>query len=226
MGLAHPKRGERDMADGFAALLRGRIGKELSFSGYQFERANTEEDRIAAYRFRHRVFLEEGFIDPGDFKDELFTDQFDETSEHILVYSEDRELVGTTRFVCPSKIGFPTEHLFDFDEPDVARDRLGEFGRLAIDSEHRGDKRYPMLGMIKMVYECILERSISHIYAFMPAMLVESYTALGLVSHRLDSRPPTKVILDRRAGMRRYFERNEIQAVLFSLREMEATVGV
>ena len=78
------------MAGGFAALLRGRIGKELSFSGYQFERANTEEDRIAAYRFRHRVFLEEGFIDPGDFEDELFTDQFDETSEHILVYSEDQ----------------------------------------------------------------------------------------------------------------------------------------
>lgn len=226
MGLTHPKRGEGDMAEGFAAFLRGRVGKDLSFAGYQFERANTEEDRIAAYRFRHRVFLEEGFIDPGDFDDELFRDQFDETSEHILVFSEDRKLVGTTRFVCPSEIGFPTEYLFDFNEPEVARDRLGEFGRLAIDLEHRGDKRAPMLGMIKMVYECILERDISHVYAFMPPKLVQSYTALGLVSHRLDSMPPTQNILNRRARMRGYFERNEIHAVLFSLREMEDAVGV
>ena len=83
-----------------------------------------------------------------------------------------------------------------------------------------------MRGMIKKVYECILERDISHVYAFRRPELVKSYTALGLVSHRLDSRPPTKVILDRRAGMRGYFERNEIQAVLFGLREMEETVGV
>jgi hypothetical protein len=214
------------MADGFAELLRARVGKELDFGGYHFRRAEREDDREAAYRLRHDVFVEEGFIDPSDFEEGLFRDQFDDTSSHLLVYDGYGEVIGTTRFVLPSALGFPTEYLFEFERPRVSRDRLGEFGRLGILPEHRGGARVPMLGLVKMVYEVILELDITHVYAFMPSKLVASYTALGLVSHPLDVRPPSPEILDRRAPMRGYFARDEIQAVLFGLREMEEVIGV
>lgn len=214
------------MTDGFAELLRGRVGKELDYGGYHFRRAGREDEREAAYGLRHDVFAEERFIDPSDFPGGLFRDQFDETSAHLLVYDGHGDLIGTTRFVLPSALGFPTEYLFEFERPPVSRERLGEFGRLAILREHRGGTRVPMLGLVKMVYEVILELDITHVYAFMAPQLVASYTALGLVSHALDVRPPSPEILKRRAPMRGYFADNEIQAVLFSLREMEEVIGV
>jgi N-acyl-L-homoserine lactone synthetase len=214
------------MAIGFAELLRGRIGKELDYGGYHFRRAGRDDEREAAYRLRHNVFAEEGFIDPSDFEEGLFRDQFDDTSAHLMVYDGHGEVIGTTRFVLPSALGFPTEYLFEFERPPLRRERLGEFGRLAILSEHRGGARIPMLGLVKMVYEVILELDITHVYAFMHPKLIASYTALGLVSHRLDVQPPSPEILERRAPMRRYFALNEIQAVLFDLREMEEVIGV
>ncbi len=83
-----------------------------------------------------------------------------------------------------------------------------------------------MLGLVKMVYEVILEQDITHVYAFMAPRLIASYTALGLVSHPIDTRPPGPDEIARRAPMRSYFEDPEIQPVLFSLREMEDVIGV
>lgn len=214
------------MAEHFASLLRERVGKEFDHGGYRFRRAESEQEREQAYRLRQAVFAEEGFIDPASFGEGLFRDSFDEVSSHILVLDESSALVGTTRFVLPSPLGFPTEHLFAFEPPELPRDRLGEFGRLAIARGHRGGARTPMLGLVKMVYEVILERDISHVYAFMNPRLIASYTALGLVSHPIDADEPCARIRERRAPMRCYFETQEIQPVLFSLREMEDVIGV
>ena len=214
------------MAEGFAELLRGRVGKELHFSGYHFTRAERPAEREEAFRLRQRIFLEEGFIDAQLFRDRVFTDAFDEVASHILVRDEAGTLVGTTRFVLPSELSFPTEHFFEFERPTIARERMGEFGRLAIAKGHRGGARTPMLGLIKMVYEVILERDITHVYAFMAPKLIGSYTALGLVSHPIVAAEPSPEILERRLPMRPYFESQEIQPVLFSLREMEDVIGV
>lgn len=214
------------MADDFAKLLRGRIGKELDHGGYRFLRAERPEELEVAFRLRQAVFEEEGFIDPQRYRGRTFRDDFDDVSAHILVWTAAGELIGTTRFVLPTSLGFPTEHFFAFDRPEVPRARLGEFGRLAIAKAHRGGARTPMLGLVKMVYEVILEQDISHVYAFMAPRLVSSYNALGLVSHRIRLGVPSVEMLERRSPMRPYFESQEIVPVLFSLREMEGVIGV
>ncbi len=214
------------MSSPLAALMNQRVGRQFEFGGYHFRRADTEAERLAAFRLRHAVFSEEGFIRAEEFPSGAFHDEFDGVSEQILVHDVAGRLVGTTRFVLPSDLGFPTERLFDFEAPDVSRERMGEYGRLAIGPGHRGGTRAPMLGMLKAVFEVMLEHGITHVYAFMPPKLAASYTALGCVSVPLRTRPTRVETTRRRHPMRDYFERQHVAPVLFSLAEMMVAVGV
>lgn len=214
------------MSSPLAALMNQRVGKQFAFGGYHFRRAENEEERVGAFRLRHAVFSEEGFIRADEFPSGAFHDAFDAVSEQILVHDAAGALVGTTRFVLPSDLGFPTERFFDFDAPDVPRDKLGEYGRLAIAPGHRGGGRAPMLGMLKAVFEVMLEHGITHVFAFMPPRLAASYTALGCVSVPLRTQPVRPETALRRHAMRDYFARQEVAPVLFSLGEMMAAVGV
>ena len=214
------------MSSPLAALMNQRVGKQFEFGGYHFRRAHSEAERLGAFRLRHAVFSEEGFIRAEEFPSGAFHDEFDDVSEQILVHDAAGALVGTTRFVLPSELGFPTERYFDFEAPDVPRERMGEYGRLAIGPGHRGGTRAPMLGMLKAVFEVMLEHGITHVYAFMPPKLAASYTALGCVSVPLRTRPTRVVTTQRRHAMRDYFARQHVAPVLFSLAEMMVAVGV
>lgn len=214
------------MSSPLAALMNERVGQRFEFGGYHFRRAETQDERVDAFRLRHSVFSEEGFIRAEEFPSGAFHDEFDDVSEQILVHDAGGTLVGTTRFVLPSDLGFPTERFFDFETPDVPRERMGEYGRLAIGPEHRGGTRAPMLGMLKAVFEVMLEHGITHVYAFMPPKLAASYTALGCVSVPLRTRPTRVVTAQRRHAMRDYFARQHVAPVLFSLAEMMVAVGV
>ena len=214
------------MSSPLAALMNQRVGRRFEFAGYHFSRAETEEERRAVFRLRHEVYSEEGFIHAEEFPSGEFRDAFDDVSIQVQVHDPAGTLVGTTRFVLPSELGFPTEHFFDFDPPDVPRERLGEYGRLAIRAGHRGGGRGPMLGMLKAVFEAMLEHQITHVFAFMPPKLAASYAALGCVSVPLRTHPPRPETVQRRHAMRDYFARQEIVPVLFDLAEMMAEVGV
>lgn len=214
------------MSSPLAMLMNQRVGKQFEFGGYRIRRAETERERFGAFRLRHAVFSEEGFIRAEEFPSGAFHDEFDAVSEQILVHDPAGALVGTTRFILPSDLGFPTERFFDFDAPDVPRERIGEYGRLAIGPGHRGGTRAPMLGMLKAVFEIMLEHGITHVYAFMPPKLAASYTALGCVSVPLRTRPTRVETAQRRHAMRDYFARQHVAPVLFSLAEMMVAVGV
>lgn len=214
------------MSSPLAKLMNQRVGSRFEFGGYRVCRAETEEQRLAAFRLRHAVYSEEGFIRAEEFPSGAFRDEFDPVSEQILVHDASGSLVGTTRFVLPSDIGFPTERFFDFDPPDVPHEQIGEYGRLAIGPGHRGGARAPMLGMLKAVFELMLEHSITHVFAFMPPRLAASYTALGCVSVPLRTRPTRRETHQRRHAMRDYFARQEVVPVLFSLAEMMVAIGI
>lgn len=218
--------GRLEVSGSLAALLAGPDAVGFEWGGYRFRRARTREELECVYRLRYEVYCEEEFIEPGDHPERRFEDAFDADSDQLMVLDPDDQLVGTTRFVRPSERGLPTEHLFDFAPPSVPRERIGEFGRLAISKPHRGGARVPMLGLVKMVYGCIRERQITHVMAFLPPKLAASYSALGLVSHRLSMKPTSDATRANRYVMRRYFARQEIHPVLFSIEEMEGVVGV
>lgn len=214
------------MPSPLAALLERRVGECFEFAGYGFRRARTDEERRAAFRLRHEVYSQEGFIRPEEFPSGEFQDAFDTVSVQILVSDPAGALVGTTRLVLPSELGFPTECFFDFEPPDVPREQLGEYGRLAIRDGHRGGGRGPMLGMLKAVFEVMIEQRIRQVFAFMPPKLATSYAALGCVSVPLRTRPTRPETLARRHPMRDYFARQEVAPVLFDLATMLVEIGV
>ena len=111
------------------------------------------------------------------------------TSVQVLARHGDA-MVGAARLVLPSALGLPTERLFDVVPPAVPREHLGEFSRLAIVAEHRGESRVPMLGLVRMVVECMDEADVTHLCAFMPAKLIESLVALDLNPVDLNVQPP------------------------------------
>ena len=214
------------MASPLGELLKERVGSKFEFGGYEISRAFSQSEEEEAYALRHRVFLEEGFLDPRAFPKGQFRDRFDEVSVHILVRDCEGQLVGTTRFVRYSLLGFPTEHLFRFAPPRVDRRQLGEYGRLAIDREHRGGSRAPMLGMLKGVFECMIEDKTTHVFAFLSPELASSYASLGCVSVPLDEMKPTADILRNREPMMGYFTTQKVIPVLFSLKSMMIEIGV
>jgi N-acyl-L-homoserine lactone synthetase len=202
------------------------VGPEFEVGCYQISQARNEAEKREAYRLRFEVFSDEGFIDPEYFPDGELRDRFDSVSTQILVRDRSGRLAATTRFVQPSPLGFPTEALFDFEPPPIERERLGEYGRLAIKDGHRGGSRAPMLGMLKAVFECMLTCGTTHVFAFLTPALARSYAALGCVSERLAERPLTVATRAARAPMRGYFDTQEVKPVLFDLREMMVEVGV
>jgi N-acyl-L-homoserine lactone synthetase len=161
------------------------------------------------------VFVEEQFIEPDPSANEIFRDEFDDVSEHFLAYHESGLLIGSTRLVLPSELGFPTEFLFEFERPAILRAEMCEFGRLAISRDHRGGERAPLLGLIKLVYDCSAEHNTPYIYAFMPRKFIDLLRSLGLVCRILPVFPPGPEVLRRRAPMRGYFEQGEVSPVVF-----------
>ncbi len=214
------------MASTLAELMRGSPQKVLSYGGFQCRHAESEGELEDAYRLRHRVFSEAGYIEAAAFPDGRFRDAFDDVSAQLLVFGPGDELVGSTRFVLPSERGYVTEQLFNIEPPPINRQRLGEFGRLAIDSRYRGGERIPMLGLLTMVYWCMRENQIEWVYAFLPPRLIDSYAALGCVSRPLKEREATAEFLERRNPMRSYFAKQEIRPVLFELSQMLREIGV
>lgn len=209
-----------------AELISHRVGAEFEFGGYQFSRAEGDEQKADAFRLRHRIFHDEGFLEGDSHQNGMLSDEFDPYSVQILVRDSAGALVGTTRFVHSSPIGFPTESLFDFTPPTVSRERLGEYGRLAILPEHRGGTRLPMLGMLKAVFECMLEQKVTHVYAFLSPRLAHSYSKLGCVSVPLETKPPSRATMLNRKPMRGYFQSQVVRPVLFDLHDMMLEVGV
>ena len=205
------------MGNQFLGLLTAPADQLLEEGGYRAFVAENEADLTDAVELRSRVFVEEGFIAAAD--NGVLRDDLDGVSAHFIIRKDSR-VVATTRLVLPSPRGYLTERLFDFEAPSVNRSRLGEFGRLAIDRAHRGGERVPMLLLLAMVYRSMCREDIEWVYAFLPRKLANSYAVIGCVSHPLAVRAPSAATVDRRSSMRGYFERQDVQPVLFQLTEM------
>ena len=72
-----------------------------------------------------------------------------------------------------------------------------------------------MLGLIRMMFECMLEEELTHLCAFMPAKLIESFGGFGPVD--LETHPPRPETLARRRPLRGYFASGDVRPVVFSL---------
>lgn len=199
-------------------------GKEFRIGDYVFKAASSATERLGALRLRSFVYVEEGFVDPRDLDGQLLEDAFDAHSIMLVGCDLDGRVVGTTRYVLPGPMGLPVERLFSIDGVLPPRDCLGEFSRLAIDSEHRGGSRTVMLGLIASVAQCAKDHGTDHFLAFLPVRLIEYFASLGFVGHLPPVLPPSAANLQNRRLMRGYFAKAEVRPILYSQRDTEDTL--
>ena len=209
-----------------ARLIEQAVGPSFEFGEYRVTRSTTHLDDAEIFRFRFRVYLESGFIAPNDFPEEILKDEFDNAATQIAVRDRCGLLVGTTRFVRPSIVGFHTEKLFDFELPPVNRFHMAEFGRLAVRTNHRGGERFVMLAMLKAVFECMIDNGTTHVLAFLSPKLADSFAELGCKPLTLRALKPCERTLENRSAMKRYFESQSPLPVLYDLELMLSQVGV
>lgn len=214
------------MSEILARLIETAVGPSFEFGDYRVTRSTTHLDDLEIFRFRFSVYLESKFISSHDFEEKILTDEFDQSAIQISVRDRSGMLVGTTRFVRPSHVGFHTERLFDFDLPPIDRSRMGEFGRLAVRTTHRGGERFIMLAMLKAVFECMIENGTTHVLAFLSPKLADSFAELGCKPSALRARPPDRSRIQNRSKMKGYFETQNPIPVLYDLERMISEVGV
>lgn len=97
------------------------------------------------YRLRYKVYCDEwGFENPEDHPGHVEIDEFDPHSSHFAVIREDNdEMIGTTRIIFSSDLGFPLEGHVVLDQgalDGIERSLIGEVSRLAVSKDYR--RRY------------------------------------------------------------------------------------
>jgi N-acyl amino acid synthase of PEP-CTERM/exosortase system len=100
------------------------------------------------FRLRYRVYCEEkGFLSASDYPDGLETDEFDETSTHMVVHGDGSEPKGYLRLVeCADQRQLPMfAHGMATDEefPIPAPGGAVEMSRMMVSSEYRKKLRSP-----------------------------------------------------------------------------------
>lgn len=215
------------MSETLARLIEEPVGREFVFGPYCITRQGPEHSSEEIFRFRFKEFLGAGFIASRAFPDKMLRDEFDAVAIQIAAYDENDGLVGTTRFVPHTPIGFLTERLFSFDmPPQVSRTRLGELGRLAISRAHRGGNRMVMIGMLKAAFECMIEFESSHVVAFLSPDLAHSFATLGCKAMAVNARRPDSTVLGNRESMAPYFDSQQAMPFVYDLESMIENVGV
>lgn len=89
---------------------------------------------------RYQIYcLERGFEDPQQYPEGMETDSYDRHAIHLAAIEESTgKVVGCTRIIRDSALGFPLEQHFQLDTPLNYVDRrcVGEISRLAVTKSH------------------------------------------------------------------------------------------
>ncbi len=116
---------------------------ELRWGAYRVRLAETEEDRLAAYRLRFVVFnleLNEGL--KTAYHTGHDTDSFDPICDHLLTeHIPSGQVIGTYRLqtgtTAAANLGYYSAQEFDFAPYEPFRGQMVELGRACIHRDHR-----------------------------------------------------------------------------------------
>ena len=202
--------------------LKG-IAYALKISRLLFKKAQTTEELNLVYKTRYEIYKNEGYIKEN--KEKLFKDKYDPYSVNFIIFKNGKPL-GTARLVFDSKIGFPTENLFNFKKPEINRKRTAEVSRLAIKKEFRGGDRLITMGLMKMIYDYTKKNNIEHLYVNMPERLREYFSRFGLHFQNLKEMSPTKANLKERELIGGYFSQKKLKPYILDVKEMKQLLGL
>lgn len=163
------------------------------------------------FRLRYKVYCDEwGFERPEDHPGGIEQDTFDAHSVHFAaIRKDDGKLIGTSRIILDSSLGFPIEEHCQINEDIVKADKKhwAEISRLAVSKEFRkraGDnsiykddemhvqevnnpfhekrtnENQIVIGLYRCIYLESMERGLTHLYAVMAKGLFLLLHRIGL----------------------------------------------
>lgn len=208
-----------------SVLKRKALNYVLKISQLVFKEAKTEKELNLVYKLRYKIYLYEGYIEPNE--KGVFKDEYDPHSINFIVLKKNKP-IGITRLVLNAKVGFPTENLFNFERPKIPRNELGEISRLATDKELRGGSELVMMGLAKMIYDCIKKLGLKYLYANMPEKLEKYFRSFGIKFIKLKELPPTKFNLYHRELIGGYFKHSErkLKPYILDVEENKKSLGL
>lgn len=145
-----------------SAVAHSALALNLVHGPYELRLAQTEAERISAYRLRFEVFnleLKEGLDRAYETGQDM--DQFDAICDHLIV--EDRRgstIVGTYRLqtglTAGTNAGYYSEREFDFSPYEPLRDSMVELGRACIHRNHRSTE------VLLLLWRGIIQYAVQH----------------------------------------------------------------
>lgn len=195
------------------------------YVGLQTETAMAPRHLEEVYALRHRIYVEEGFIDPCP--DQTFRDEFDHWSENILVRREGIP-VATCRLILgahPAFRGFWTSSLFAIrDLPPVAE--TAEVSRFGVDQNYRGNGNILFLALLLAIYDSAHRHRFRYILLNMPTSLARMIQRQGLHPQAVTPDAPQAQHLENRKLIGGYFERKNLVPFLIDLNETLPAFGL
>ena len=181
--------------------------------GLQFKVARPEY-MAALYRFRFDVYTGEGYVNPEDYPDKRFSDQFDPCSASVLTLKNGR-IIGCGRATHYAALVLPVQQFFSINFPaHTDLSTVVERGRFMVDPQYRGKARLATLGMslqLSTYVKC--DSSAKWLIAFMSEKVRSAF--YEIVSFEiLDENPPNKEQLEARSQRQGYGDKGEIHPVM------------
>ncbi|MDZ7798499.1 MAG: GNAT family N-acyltransferase [Patescibacteria group bacterium] len=105
------------------------------------------------YKFRYNIYCNvDGLLNKEEYPDKKETDLYDKYADHIIAFDRYNNIVGTSRIIKNSPLGFPTEKEFDLVKrlKNVPREKITELSRFMIHPDYR--KTMLLLDMFKAIY--------------------------------------------------------------------------
>ena len=177
-------------------------------------RVATPADMDALYRFRFAVYTGEGYVNPDDYPDQRFSDQYDPFSISVITLKDDR-IIGCGRATRWSDLGLPVFQFFSIKLPkDIEPESIVEMGRFMVDPEYRGKARLATLGMSMQLRSYVRsDSSIKWLIAFMSNKVRDAFYAI-VPFEILDENPPEQKHLEARTVRQGYWDKGVIHPVM------------
>ena len=98
-------------------------------------------DIEGVYRFRYKMYcLEQGFLDPDNYSDNLEKDLYDKHSVHIIAFEKkSNDVIGVLRLILGSETILPTESEYETGGSfkNINRENLAEVSRFVVEKKYR-----------------------------------------------------------------------------------------
>ena len=181
--------------------------------GLQFRIARPE-DMASLYRFRFDIYTGEGYVNPEDYLDKLFSDQFDPYSASVITLKNGC-IIGCGRATHYSVLGLPVQQFFSINFPThTDLSSVVEMGRFMVGPQYRGKARLATLGMSLQLSTYVKrDSSAKWLIAFMSEKVRNAFYEI-VPFEILDENLPSKEQLEARTQRQGYWDKGDIHPVM------------